>query len=55
MEPAVVRTHLAKRPVQGLLTRAAQQRVAGRLEAVEVAPGQQGVVAEHLLEVGDGP
>ncbi len=46
---------LADRPVQRLLADAPEQRVVRDLPGVQVRPGEQRVVVEHLLEVGDRP
>ena len=51
-EAAVGHAQLAQRPVERLLAQCGADRVAGELEAVQVGPGEQRVVVEHLLEVG---
>ena len=55
VEAALGAAHLAQHPVQRLLADAAVALVAERLPAVQVGAGEQGVVVEHLLEVGDEP
>ena len=54
-EAALGAAHLAQRPVERLLAYRAEQRLAGHLPAVQVRAREQGVVVEHLLEVGDEP
>ncbi len=55
VEAALGARHLAQDPVERLLGRAAQERVARDLPAVQVRASQQRVVVEHLLEVRHGP
>ena len=55
VEAALGPAHLPQHPVQRLLAGAAVALVAQGLPAVQVGAGQQGVVVEHLLEVGDQP
>ena len=52
VEAALGTAHLPQRPVERLAANAPEQRLAGHLPAVQVGPGQQRVVVEHLLEVG---
>ena len=55
VEAALGAAHLAQHPVERLLADAPVALVAERLPAVQVGAGEQGVVVEHLLEVGDEP
>ena len=55
VEAALRPAHLAQRPVERLLADAAVALVPERLPAVQVGAGEQRVVVEHLLEVGDEP
>ena len=55
VEAALGAAHLAQRPVERLLADPPVALVAEHLPAVQVGAGQQGVVVEHLLEVGDEP
>ena len=47
--------HLTQHVVQGLFGYAPVESLPGGLVYVEVETGQQGVVVEHLFEVGDQP
>ena len=55
LESALGPAHLAQRPLQRLLARAAVALVAEPLPAVQVGARQQRVVVEHLLEVRHEP
>ena len=55
VEPAALRRHLAAQPFDRLLGHAPRLRVAGRLPEMDREPREQGVVVEHLLEVGHQP
>ena len=54
-EAALGAAHLAQRPVERLAADLAHPLLARHLPAVQVRPGQQRVVVEHLLEVRHGP
>ena len=55
VEAALRPAHLAQRPVERVGADPAPALVPQRLPAVQVGAGQQGVVVEHLLEVGYEP
>ena len=55
VEAALGAVHLAERPVERVAGDLHPALVAGPLPAVQVGAGQQRVVVEHLLEVGDEP
>jgi hypothetical protein len=55
VEAALGAAHLAQQPVERLLADPPIARVAEHLVAVQVGAGEQAVVVEHLLEVGDLP
>ena len=55
VEPALGVAHLTQQVVERLLGYTAVEGLAGELVSVEVELRQQGVVVEHLLEVGDQP
>ena len=55
VEAALGPAHLAQHPVERLLAGAPVAPVAEPLPAVQVGAGEQRVVVEHLLEVGDEP
>ncbi len=55
VEATLRAAHLLEHPVERVLGHGPQQRVPADLPAVHVGPGQQGVVVEHLLEVGHEP
>ncbi len=55
VEAALRPPHLAQRPVERLVADPAVALVAEDLPAVQVGAGEQRVVVEHLLEVGDEP
>ena len=54
-EAALGPAHLGERPVERLAGHRPEQRLARDLPAVQVGAREQGVVVEHLLEVGDEP
>ena len=55
VEPALGAAHLAERPLERALDHRPVALVAERLVAVQVGAGEERVVVEHLLEVGDEP
>jgi len=55
VEPAFRRRHLATDPFAGLDRNAANLFVLRRLPEVRAESGEEGVVVEHLLEMGDEP
>ena len=55
IEAAPLVAHLAPHEVERLLDHAPVERLARHLPGVEIDAGQQGVVIEHLLEVGHEP